>query len=338
MNPLPEKSQPNIYDIAKEAGVSIATVSRVLSGGSKVKDSTRRRVEEIIAESGYRPNAFARGLGIGTIKMAGLLCSDLSDTFSGIAVSILENLLRQNGLDTLLCCTGQDISGGNRPTDRLLGKNVDAIILVGLFSMGDDWISHIKKAAESVPVIIINGLLEHPNVYCVLCDEKKAVRENVRLLYEANFRNILYLYNLNSALSYSGVQKLNGYREGISAAGLDEDDALIVGCAGGPEDIKQRLIALVGSGLYFDSVIASDDLPAVGACKALARMGRRLPVIGFNNSVLAGCSTPEISSVDNRVEDMCEIAVQILCGLLGKSVDIPRKSVIDARLIRRETF
>ena len=96
----------NIYDVSKRAGVSIATVSRVLNGNPNVSEKTRTKVLTVMAESGYTPNVFARGLGLGTMKTIGIMCSDSSDPYLANAIYHLERQLRSHGYDSLLCCTG----------------------------------------------------------------------------------------------------------------------------------------------------------------------------------------------------------------------------------------
>ena len=103
---IEKEKQHTIYDISKKAGVSIATVSRVLNNSPKVSQKTKERVLEIINESGYEPNAYARGLGSGSMKTIGILCADVADIYLANAVSFLEKNLRQNGFNTILNCTG----------------------------------------------------------------------------------------------------------------------------------------------------------------------------------------------------------------------------------------
>lgn len=95
-----------IYDIAKEAGVSIATVSRVLNDSDSVRPKTKERVLAAMAKLNYIPNAFARGLGLNSMSVIGVICSDVGDSFYAKAVSVLENELRSHALDVFLCCTG----------------------------------------------------------------------------------------------------------------------------------------------------------------------------------------------------------------------------------------
>ena len=109
----------NIYDVAKQCGVSIATVSRVLNENPNVNAQTRARVLEVIRELGYTPNVFARGLGLNSMKMIGIMCTDVSDPYYAKAVSLTEQLLRARGFGTLLCCTGH-AHGGKRQALALL--------------------------------------------------------------------------------------------------------------------------------------------------------------------------------------------------------------------------
>ena len=109
----------NIYDISKQAGVSIATVSRVINGNTNVSQKTKDKVLAVINECGYTPNAFARGLGLNTMNTVGILCPDSSDPYLAKSIYYLEQMLRQNGYDVLLCCTGYELSEKqNNSTNR----------------------------------------------------------------------------------------------------------------------------------------------------------------------------------------------------------------------------
>ena len=120
-----------IYDISEKAGVSIATVSRVLNGSKNVSDKTRQKVLDVIARYEYTPNAFARGLGLNTMKTIGIMCADSSDLYLAKAVYYIEQKLRANGYDSLLCCTGYGLESKVASMNLLLTKKVDGIILAG---------------------------------------------------------------------------------------------------------------------------------------------------------------------------------------------------------------
>lgn len=324
----------NIYDIAKDSGVSIATVSRVLNGSSRVTAETRDRVLAVMQKENYMPNAFARGLGLDTMRMVGILCTDVSDAYYARAVSLVESDLRRRGFNTLLCSTGNDLSEKKKCLSLLLSKRVDAVVLIGsAFSESSDN-SHLEAAAAQVPVIIINGLVEIPGVTCVLCDERSAMAENVALLGPRAEKGILYLYDV---LTYSGCEKRAGYRLGLKRAGLPLRRELEVHTEKSVDAAEAAAETLLSKHVPFSAVMTSEDLLAAGALRALRKEGVSLPVIGFNNSILAECTYPALSSVDNRLEKLCPTAVSLLSNLLsGKRV--PEKTVIPARFVERESF
>lgn len=324
----------NIYDIAKSSGVSIATVSRVLNNGQNVSQKTRDKVLAVIQQEDYTPNVFARGLGLNSMKMIGILCTDVSDTFYAKAVSLVEGLLRQNGFDALLCCTGNHLEDKKKYLDLLLTKRVDAVILIGSAFKENVDNSHIENAAKQLPVIIINGLVELPGTYCVLCDEHAAVRQNVLALHEQGYDDILYLYD---SLTYSGCVKIAGYKDGLKKSGIPLQDSLLVKVTKSIDDVTAKVAELLSAGLKFSAVMASEDLLAIGAQKALQNANLTMPVIGFNNSILSQCASPALTTVDNMIDTLCPTAVSMLIDLLeGKS--IPQKVVISSKLVERSTF
>lgn len=324
----------NIYDIAERSGFSIATVSRVLNRSPNVSPKTRDKILAVMREEDYTPNAFARGLGLNTMRMIGILCTDISDTYYARAVSLVENCLRRKGFDALLCCTGTSLEEKKKYLNVLLAKRVDAVILIGSAFKENTDNSHIETAAQQVPIMIINGLVELPNTYCVLCDEGAAAYDNISLLCSRGHRRILYLYDV---LTYSGCVKMEGYKKALEKNGIAFDPALLVQTPKSIEGAQKSVEELFCSQVEFTAVMASEDLLAVGALKALKARGISMPVVGFNNSVIAEASTPALTSVDNRLDSLCPTAVDMLTDLLSGG-EIPKKIVIPARLVERESL
>lgn len=323
----------NIYDIAEKAQVSIATVSRVLNNSPRVSEKTKQKVLKVMQQESYVPNAFARGLGLNSMQMIGVLCTDITDTFYAEAVGNIEKLCKANGKDLVLCCTGNSLSEKKASLHYMVERRVDAVILIGSAFKEEIDNSHIRKAAESVPVIIINGFIDLPNVYCVVCDECGAMHQNVSHLQQAGFQKPLYLYN---ASTYSGNEKLTGYLEGCAQCN-PQFKPLAVQVERTIPAVQNALQLLLQGGTDFDSVLTSEDIIAAAALNTLQKAGKKLPVIGFNNSVIAECTHPALTSVDNLITTMCEIAVRLLINL-EQQKNLPGKTVISARLVERETF
>ncbi len=324
----------NIYDIAEKSGVSIATVSRVLNNADNVRAQTRERVLQVMKEAGYAPNPIARGLSRGSMQMVGVLCTNIRDPFYATAVGYIEEHLREQELTAILRCTGNDAEEKKRALDDMVQQNVDAVILVGSAFQDDSGNAHIANAAQHTPIIIINGFVDIPNVYCVQCDERTAVADLVQLLIRRNRQRVLLLHGEKT---YSCQQKISGYFEGHAATGMQTDNARIVQVNRDLADVNACVKQLLVKGVSFDAVVATEDILAIGAQKALQRIGLTMPIVGFNNSPIAQCCSPELTSVDNEIEKMCAVALTTLSALLsGQPVE--RHTVIQAHLVERESF
>lgn len=329
----------NIYDVSKKAGVSIATVSRVMNGNPNVSDKTKEKVLKVMDEIGYTPNVFARGLGLNSMKTIGIMCVDSSDPFLANAVYYIERELRKNGYDSFLCCTGYELNNKEKCLNLLLSKRIDAVILVGSsyleFNKKDNL--YIVNAAKEIPVMLINGYLNQPNIYCTLCDDYQATYDATNLLLEQDKTKILYLYNTKS---YSGIQKLNGYKAAISESIHTIDDTLIQSCNDSIIDSTSLLLNLYNNGTRFDAILSSEDILAVGAIKFAKKVGLSIPtdlsIIGYNNSLLASCCEPELTSIDNHVETLSITTVNTLMRVLGGHT-VPNKTMISNDLIIRNT-
>ena len=325
----------NIYDIAKLSGVSIATVSRVLNGSDRVSEQTKMKVESVMNENGYQPNAFARGLGFNSMKFIGILCDDLSDSFNAKAVSLIENALRQKGFSSILCGTDNKISEKQKALSSLLEKRADAVILIGS-SYKDKDTACLNSITNYAPVIIINGLMEKENVYCVYCDDYSAVENLVLSLSEQNCDRIVYLHTVPQ--TFSDRQKYLGYKAGCDRAGIRVRDELLLTSDKSSVTACAAMDRLCNRNCRISAVIASDDLLAAGAIKSLRKHGlTNVPVIGYNNSILAECTTPTLSSVDNMLSTMCGTAVNLLIDVTNGQ-QVPNKIVLNSRLMERESF
>ncbi len=324
-----------IYDISKKSGVSIATVSRVINNKKGVSEATRQRVLAVMEEKGYTPNAIARGLGMNSMKTVGILCMDVADIYLAQAVSTLERELRRQNYDSLLCCTGGELETKKGYLGVLLSKRVDAIILVGSHFLSGDT-SYIESAAKQVPILLINGYIKAKNVYCVVCDDFGSMRSAVDTLIAKGRRHILYAYDTTT---YSGRQKLDGYRFALASAGIPADERMVMHCrSSGIEEIRAEFDGIFESELPVDAVVTSDDAIAVAAVKSALAHGRVIPrdleVIGYNNSILSRCCEPELTSVDSRVEALCMTAISTLFGVIAGK-DFPDKTTLSGELVKR---
>lgn len=316
----------NIYDISKKAGVSIATVSRVINNKDRVSEKTRQKILQVINEEGYTPNEYARGLVLQSTKVIGVLCPDSSDSYTAAAIYNIERCLRDYGYDCILCCTGHRQEDREKYMKLINSKQVDALILVGSsYAARDDKDrAYIVEAAKEKPVMMINGRIDADNIYSVACHDEAAVEEATDKLIESGSRDILFLYN---ARSYSGLKKLAGYKNALAKHGIRVRDELIALMTGGLDETIEFLNTQKSEGLRFDAVMASDDFLGVAAIKYAKQAGLNIPedfqVVGYNNLMLSQCCDPELTTIDSRIEDIAVAAanhlIQVLDGKEAKT-------------------
>lgn len=331
-----------IYDISEKAGVSIATVSRVLNGSKNVSAKTRERVLAIIDRYEYKPNAFARGLGLNTMRTIGIMCADSSDPYLAKAIYYIEQKLRASSYDSLLCCTGYDPAAKAASMNLLITKKVDGIILVGSNFVHDKDCEnqYIADAAVQVPVMLLNADLDLPNVYSVVSDDYTSMYKATLQMIQSGIPDILYFYN---STSYSGKRKLAGFQAAMKKKHVPASKVMTQFYRGSHEDIHAMIACLKqlhDTGLLFHGIIAADDILALAAVRYAREMKYRIPedlsVLGYNNSMLALCCEPELTSIDNKQETLCQHLISTLLGVLdGK--EMPKKTVFSGEIIKRGT-
>ncbi len=331
-----------IYDISEKAGVSIATVSRVLNGSSSVSEKTRKKVLDVIEQYGYTPNAFARGLGLNTMKTIGIMCADSSDLFLAKAIYYIEQKLRANEYDSILSCTGYEHKNKKASMNLLLNKKVDAIIMVGSNFIYEDEESnkYIADAAMQVPVMLLNAYVDIANVYSIVSDDFTSMYEATNYMLDTGVTDPIYFYD---STSYSGKKKLSGFKAAIENRNLPASPERMLFFSGSHEDIPgmtSQLRCIREKGLAFHGVVASNDTLALAAVKYAKEEGLKIPedlsIIGYNNSMLTRCCIPELTSIDNTLEVLCEHLIKTLMEVFNGK-EMPKKSVFSGELVKRST-
>ncbi|MBQ3132823.1 MAG: LacI family DNA-binding transcriptional regulator [Clostridia bacterium] len=324
----------NIYDIAAKSGVSPATVSRVINGNRHVRAETRAKVLQVIRDTGFQPNAFAQGLNFNSIGMVGVLCSDFADSFYSRAVASLESHLRVGNMNVTVICTGYSVERQIEGIRKLKAKNVDAIVLIGA-AYSEIPESYIAEVAQETPVVTVTtAVFDLPNVCAVCCDERGGTKTAIAELLAAGHQNVLFVCEHTGN---SNSFKLRGYEDAYEEANIPSPKLVLTTGNSQPEAEAVIYRHLKDHIAEIDAVMAGNDVLAAYVLKAMHRLGCMRPVIGFNNSTLTTMVIPELTSVDNKLEDLCEIAVQRLIDILGQKT-VQKKTVLPAELIRRESF
>lgn len=327
----------NIYEVARKAGVSIATVSRVINNSTSVRPETRERVEAALKELNYRPNAIARSLVVNTTHTVGVLSSDVRDSYYANAIYILEQEFRRFGYQVILCNTGGDLEKRKGYMGLLLEKKVDGIVLVGSVFKEKTGNNHILDTASVVPVVMLNSYLEGENIYSIVCDDEAATAKIVKSLVERGHKDIVYIYDVDS---FSGLAKLDGFCSGMKAAGLTLKPYSIIKTDSGIDGGKRAIEQLIAQKAAYTAIVTSEDNLAAGALKGLAMQGRKVPedvvVFGYNDSIISRCTTPELSTVDNKVGPIAKEAADILYRVL-QGEEISHRHIIAPDLVFRQS-
>ncbi|MBQ7956390.1 MAG: substrate-binding domain-containing protein, partial [Lachnospiraceae bacterium] len=199
---------------------------------------------------------------------------------------------------------------------------------------------YIVDAAAQVPVMLLNAAFDAPNVYSIVSDDFTSMYEATTQMIHSGISDILYFYN---STSYSGKRKLAGYRTAMEEHGLLKSGNLMQFYSGSHEDIHamgSQLEKAAEKGLSFHGVIAADDNLALGAVKYAQNAGLRIPedlaIVGYNNSLLTTCCTPELTSIDNKLETLCQHLITTLMGVLTGN-EMPKKTIFSGEIISRGT-
>lgn len=319
----------NIYDIAKDAGVSISTVSRVLNNTKGVSASTRKKVEDALARNSYSPNAMARGLVYNSMKTIGVLAVDISHYTHSVMAYTIERQLCKWDYSTILCNTSNDLDNKIKYIKMLSEKKVDGIILIGSVFNDKEIERSIFNYLREVPVILANGKLSLKNSYSVLGDQIYALDLSVEHLKDRGHKEI---YFIKEAMTYSASQKLKGFYLGMSNHGLPCDESNVIqttlGLKGG-YDAVDRLLKMDKK---FTALIFSEDSTAIGGMIRLKEQGIKIPddvaIVGYDNSIYSQCCSPTLTTIDTKKTTLATLAANTLYDVLNK------KEVADSIIVR----
>ena len=202
----------NIYDIAKEAGVSIATVSRVLNNKGTVSAATRARVEAILKQNNYTPSAIARGMVSKSMRTVAVLTVDIRVPHYARTAYTIEREFSRRGYEVILCNTGGDRAETLRYLQAVNQKQVDGIVLVGSVFDTICQGTEMEKLLTGVPVVLANGKLDLPNAYSVTVDDKYGVSLAVEHLVARGRKSIYYIKDRDTD---SAKSKRDGFLEAM---------------------------------------------------------------------------------------------------------------------------
>ena len=325
-----------IREVAKEANVSVATVSHVINGTRFVEPETQTRVKLAIKALGYRPNHLARSLRRRETRTIGLIVPDNANPFFADVARVIEDAGFAEGYSVILCNSDRSETKEERYIDVLLSKQVDGLIFI---SSTDriDLLQYVRDAG--VPVVVVDRDPGDLSVSQVLVANEEGGYLAGRYLAQLGHQRIGCIGGLQTAsLSWGRVV---GFRRALEEAGIAllpeaiiQSDFRYAGGAAAMQELLDRDLGLT-------AVFATNDLMAIGALITLRRAGYRVPadvsIIGFDNILPAATTMPALTTIEQPVNELGQATVRLLINQIARRTDAPEVAWVPTRLIERES-
>lgn len=330
-----------INDVAKEANVSMSTVSRVINNNYPVKKETRERVEKAIKKLRFNPNVLARSLINRNSKTIGVLVPKTDNPFFSTVIKAIEDIFKKKGYYIYLCDTDDESLNEVSYINSLIGRQVDGIISV------DPKTENMKNGfyesvLNEVPIVCINGFEDGVNCNFVMNNEENGASEAINYLIELGHQNIMLV---RGDRSYSYDLKEKVYLKTLEKNNLVSKKKILNVGGGNSYETVENTMRLVSDELLNDksttAVFACNDLMAVGvlnACKKLKiDVPNQISIIGFDNIPLSRFTEPKITTVDQNMYELGRKSSNMLLDIIEKESKSVQKIKIDTRLIIRES-
>lgn len=323
-------------DVAKEADVSVSTVSRVLNEGNYVTEITKKKVNEAVEKLNYRPNVIARGLRTQKTNSVGLILPDITNQFFSKLAKAIEEILHQNNMNLLLCNSNEDPKTEKKYIEALIDKSVDGLIFIG---SGLD--ENTELFPQDTPVVFID---RKPNskskIFFISSENEIGGYIATKHLIENGCRNILMLKD--EKLVSPMNDRMAGYKRALKDYNIKFDKKFIIESKVELEEIHEKLLK-THNNFKFDGIFAGADRLAIGAIKTLTKLGYKIPndvqIVGFDNIPFSKYYNPSITTVAQQIDQIGEKSVEIILNLINnkKNVSQPESIYFPVNLIKRET-
>lgn len=331
-----------IYDIAREAEVSPATVSRILNGSSKVKEENRRRVNELIEKYNFRPNAMARALSDTRSRLIGMVLADTNNPYYSSVFTACVNEAYKRGYAVMMYNTLSRAEVEDAAIERLREQRADAVIISGgrvdLTEQDEQFTAMIESTLATTPVVVASKS-QNRRVYGVAVDHERSMKLAMEYLLQLGHREIGFIYT--GAQFYGTREKLERFRQIMAQAGLTvREDWLIsikdYDCESGREGIEklmqlpERPTALLGL----------NDMIAAGMLQGLLAHGVRVPedvsLIGFDDTFLTGITSPQLTAIHYDYNEYARMLVDAAVGAI-EGREVPWNQMVECRLLQRKS-
>jgi DNA-binding LacI/PurR family transcriptional regulator len=315
----PRRRRPTIYDVARLAGVSTATVSRALNGTAAIAASTRAAIDDAVEQLGYRPNPIARSLVTKSTQTIALLLPDITNPFYAELVAGAQELLLERDQAMLLCTTAGDPEQEARYLRLLRAKHVDGALVDGLVLPSERIAAFVE---DGFPIVCLDRDVDSSLIPLVQVDNRLGARLATEHLLSLGHTRIAHVGGPpDERISH---ERRGGYRDALASAGIATDPTIETSgdfVEQGGHAAMQRLLE---SGARFSAVFCANDLSAMGALNAILSSGRKVPLdlslVGFDDLRLAPYTSPGLTTIHQPAFEIAQHATELLLQLIrGKS-------------------
>ncbi len=306
-----------IKHVSEYAGVSQATVSRVINGTSPVSHDKKLKVEKAIKELGYRPNSIAQALASSRTGSVGIVVPELGGPFYSGILHCLEDNLRRFGYHAVVTAGSNNEKEQREAVEFLLGRKVDALILHAQH-LSDDYLITLEE--QGVPVVLLNRFIPEMSRSCIDIDNEFGGKLATQYLLKMGHTEIACI---TGPLDKSDARgRLQGYRKALEEAGLEYNEVLVSEAGFTEETGVSAMKKLLKRDCRFSAIFASNDHMAFGAFEVLREAGFSIPddvsLVGFDDNIFARYLTPSLTTINFPIEKMSIEAVQLTLQKLKK--------------------
>ncbi|MDP7592946.1 MAG: LacI family DNA-binding transcriptional regulator [Litorilituus sp.] len=325
-----------ITEVAKLAGVSSATVSRVINNNVKVNDSTQKKVKDAMTKLGYRPNSIAQSLASNRSNSVGILVSELNGYYFGQMMAGIEAELRAAGKHVIITTGHSEEDKEKEGIEFLISRNCDAIIL-HVEAVSDDYLVNLCKG--DMPVYLMSRSVEGLNENCISLNNKLGGYLATQAVIEQGHKNIAYI--AGPQFKADSKDRLAGHIRALTANNIPFEDTLYFegdfNETGGSEGLKY----FIDNKRMFSALVCANDEMASGAITYAREKGFSLPealsIIGFDNMNFTRHTYPKLTTIDNPVNLMGHMAAKLVLKNVYQYKNLSITHFFEPTLITRDS-
>ena len=302
------KKHVTIYEVAREAGVSPATVSRILTGTARVRSVKRERVLEVIRQMNFQPNAFARALSENRNRMIGIMVAHTGNSYYNSLFAACQSEAYRRGYVSMVMNTYSRPQYEESVMMRMQEMRPEAVIIAGGrvdLEVPDPAFMDLLRATRESVRLVVGSRSPMPGIPGVAVDHSMSMEKALRYLADLGHRKIGYVYA--GSPYYGTMERLRTFRKVMAELGIEvREDWLVEGADYGMESGIESIRAMMSGSDRPTAVLGMNDMVSAGILQGLQGMGLRVPedvsVMGFDDTYISGITTPKLTSVGYNYE------------------------------------